>query len=107
MGDSQGPRDLRRGSRCSSWHLFRSVRLVSDHLTSSPNSERSNSAILMLGTNPGMKLATFNSLSKGAWYFVLKYMDGEVGVPVEDPNDEDMFEDTWSQPRMHGKSSRA
>lgn len=54
-----------------------------------------------------MKLATFNSLSKGAWYFVLKYMDGEVGVPVEDPNDEDMFEDTWSQPRMHGKSSRA
>ncbi|KAJ2962746.1 hypothetical protein NUW54_g14314 [Trametes sanguinea] len=39
-------------------------------------------AMLMLGTSPGMKLVRFRSVKKASWYFVQEYMAGHVGVPV-------------------------
>uniref|UniRef100_A0AAD7X445 Uncharacterized protein n=1 Tax=Trametes cubensis TaxID=1111947 RepID=A0AAD7X445_9APHY len=39
-------------------------------------------ALDMLGAKPGIKLVRFKSLSRAAWYFVLEYMAGRVGVPV-------------------------
>ncbi|KAL7285416.1 hypothetical protein ACG7TL_000512 [Trametes sanguinea] len=39
-------------------------------------------ALLMLGTRPGMKLVRFRSIKKASWYFVQEYMAGRVGVPV-------------------------
>ncbi|KAH9855409.1 hypothetical protein C2E23DRAFT_882795 [Lenzites betulinus] len=41
-----------------------------------------NTAMIMLGTNPGMKLVVFDSRSTAAWYFVQEYMAGRVGKPV-------------------------
>lgn len=41
-----------------------------------------NTAMLRLGTNPGMKIVRFHSQKKAASYFVLEYMAGHVGVPV-------------------------
>ncbi|KAH9846590.1 hypothetical protein C2E23DRAFT_863884 [Lenzites betulinus] len=40
------------------------------------------SALLNAGWNPGMKIVAFTSLSQAAWYFVQKYMQQKVGVPV-------------------------
>ncbi|KAI9056788.1 hypothetical protein FKP32DRAFT_1615646 [Trametes sanguinea] len=39
-------------------------------------------AILMLGTSPGMKIVRFHSRKGAAWYFVQEYMAGRVGIPV-------------------------
>ncbi|KAI9068211.1 hypothetical protein FKP32DRAFT_1562202 [Trametes sanguinea] len=41
-----------------------------------------NTAMFMLGTNPGMKLVRFHSYKKASWYFVQEYMAGRVGVPT-------------------------
>ncbi|KAI9062817.1 hypothetical protein FKP32DRAFT_1676737 [Trametes sanguinea] len=41
-----------------------------------------NTAMLMLGTSPGMKIVRFHSRKGAAWYFVQEYMAGRVGIPV-------------------------
>ncbi|KAI0710972.1 hypothetical protein C8Q76DRAFT_694929 [Earliella scabrosa] len=41
-----------------------------------------NTALVMLGTSPGMKIVVFESLSRASLYFVQQYMAGNVGVPL-------------------------
>ncbi|EIW58986.1 uncharacterized protein TRAVEDRAFT_48118 [Trametes versicolor FP-101664 SS1] len=52
-----------------------------------------NTAIMMLGTNPGMKLVRFHSLKKVSWYFVQEYMARNVRVPLVIINNEDKDDD--------------
>ncbi|KAI0735944.1 hypothetical protein C8Q76DRAFT_792431 [Earliella scabrosa] len=40
-----------------------------------------NTALLVAGTSPAMKIVVFNSRSQAAWYFVKQYMAHKVGVP--------------------------
>ncbi|KAI9069584.1 hypothetical protein FKP32DRAFT_1671250 [Trametes sanguinea] len=47
-----------------------------------------NTAMLMVGTSPGMKIVRFRSRKKAAWYFVQEYMAGRVGIPVVVVNDD-------------------
>ncbi|KAI9056572.1 hypothetical protein FKP32DRAFT_1682506 [Trametes sanguinea] len=41
-----------------------------------------HTALLMVGTSPGMKIVKFRSKKAAAWYFVQEYMAGRVGIPV-------------------------
>ncbi|OJT12472.1 hypothetical protein TRAPUB_10980 [Trametes pubescens] len=47
-----------------------------------------NTAMVKLGTSPGMKLTRFTSRSVAGWYFTQQYMAGQVGVPVVVVEDE-------------------